>query len=261
MRSLAIINHKCGVGKTATTANLGHALALQGHRVALVDLDPQAHLTASLGIFRSPRHGIDRVLLDGAPLLAHAVDTRELLILVPAGESLAEVETLQGGTERGLRLQRALQSFADDVDFLIFDCPSSAGLLAANAVLAVDEVLIPVNPDYLALTGVVKQLVTLQRFQPLRTAPLHYRLFLSRTLPRRRLTHAVQDRLLRHFPRQLLATPVSESAAVAASAAAGRTLFEYRGHSRSAAEFRALCDDFLQDRMLVDEQAHSRDVA
>ncbi|MFM1892640.1 MAG: hypothetical protein RLZ44_1717 [Pseudomonadota bacterium] len=261
MRSIAVINHKGGVGKTTTALNLGHALALRGQRVLLVDLDPLGQLATCLGIFRPPRHGVDRVLLQQAPLLEHAIDTRELLQLLPAGQDLAQVEELVGGAERGTRLRAALRRCAQDIDYLVFDCPPSAGLLVANAVLAVDEVLVPVAGDYLSLTGIAKLMVTLKRFEPWRDGPLGLRLFLSRFVPRRRLSLEVQRKLLQHFPAQLLATAIREAAVVAESAAAGRTLFEYRGNSKSAAEFRRLCGDFLEGRMLAHEQTQTRDVA
>ena len=91
MHTIAVINQKGGVGKTTTTVNFGHALALEGNRVALADLDPQGHLSACLGIFRPPPRGMDEVLLNTRPLFEHVVDTRELLQLLPAGERLSKV--------------------------------------------------------------------------------------------------------------------------------------------------------------------------
>ena len=144
MHSLAVINQKGGVGKTTTAVNLGHALAMRGHRVMLVDLDPQGHLSPCLGLFRAPANGVDRTLLHDQALAEVAVATRELLQLVPAGNGLGEVERLQGGVERARLLQAALQRACPDVDYLIFDCPPSAGLLVMNALLAVDRVPVPV---------------------------------------------------------------------------------------------------------------------
>jgi chromosome partitioning protein len=261
MRSIAVFDQQGGAGKTTTAVNLGHALAMRGRRVVLVDLDPRGHLTSSLGIFRAPRHGVDQVLLRQAPLLAHAIDTRELLQLLPAGQELAAVEKLDGGVERGARLRDALRDCDRDIDYLVFDCPPSAGLLMANAILAVDEVLAPVAGDYLSLTAIAKLMVTLKRFEAWREQPLRLRLFLSRFMPRRRLSQEVQRKLLHHFPGQLLATAIREAAVVAEAAAAGRTVFEYRGHSKSAVEFRCLCGDLLEGRMLVHEQVRARDVA
>lgn len=261
MRTIAVINQKGGVGKTTTTVNFGHALALEGNRVALADLDPQGHLSPCLGIFRSPRYGMDEVLLNGSPLFEHVVDTRELLQLIPAGERLAEVDEILGGTERARLLGEAINAARDDIDYLVFDCPPSAGLLVANAVLAVDDVLVPVAGDYLSLTGLAKLMITLKRFESYRDTPLSTYLFMSRFLPRRRLAREVQDKLLEHFPSQLLATAIKEAAVVAESAGAGRTVFEYRANSKSAEEFQYLCRDYFNQRLLVNEQKQTTRVA
>ncbi len=254
MRTIAVIGQKGGVGKTTTTVNFGHALALEGHRVALADLDPQGHLSPCLGIFRAPRRGMDEVFLNASPMFEHAVDTRELLQLIPAGERLSEVEELSGGTERARYLGEAIDAVREDIDYLIFDCPPSSGLLVANAVLGVDDVLVPVAGDYLPLTGLARLMITFKRFVSYRVAPLHTYLFMSRYLTRRRLAREVQEKLLQHFPSYLLATAVREAAVIAESAGAGRTVFEYRAHSKSAEEFRYLCRDYLNQRLLVNEQ-------
>jgi len=261
VRSLAVINQQGGVGKTATAVNLGHALARQGQRVLLADLDPQGRLAASLGIFRPPRHGMDRVLLDGAPFTEHRIATRELLSLVPAGGTLEEVERPGGGMERARCLRRALELETPDVDWLIFDCPPAANLLVANAMLAVDQVLIPVTGDPLSLTGLARLLLTLKGFDGLRPRALDKSLFLSRFLPRRRLARAVRSRLLTHFPQQLLATAVREAAVVAECSDAGRTIFEYRPRSKSAGEFQSLARDFTERRLLCQGQERICDVA
>ena len=261
MRSIAVINQKGGVGKTTTAVNLGHALARQGRRVLLVDLDPQGHLAACLGIFRAPREGVDTLFLEGAALEAHRINTRELLGLVPAGARLGEVERPGGDARQGELLRRALASAPPDVDDLIFDCPPAAGLLVANALLAVDEVLIPVAGDYLSLTGVARLLLTIRRFGEVRASPLQQWMFLSRFVARRRLSREVQGKLQAHFPDRLLATAVSEAAALAECAGAGRTIFEYRPRSKSAAEFQALAQDFMQRRTLQHEHEETSDVA
>ena len=257
MQTIAVINQKGGVGKTTTAVNMGHALAMQGRRVMLVDLDPQGHLAPCLGVFRAPREGIDQVLLQGAALESVAVATRELLQLVPAGAELGEVERLQGGSERGQLLQRALARSRPDVDYLLFDCPPSAGLLVMNAVLAADHVMIPVAGDYLSLTGLANLVNTLRRVEGLRATPLRKWIFMSRFVARRRLSREVLGKIMQHFPHYLLPTAIREAAVLAECAGAGRTIFEYRGKSKSAEEFRSLADDFLQGRVMSDEQQTS----
>ena len=261
MRTIAVINQKGGVGKTTTAVNLGHALSMQGKRVMLVDLDPQGHLAACLGLFRAPNEGADAVLLEGQTLADKAVSTRELLTLVPAGERLGEVEQLGGGAERGQLLLNALRDNPPDVDYLLFDCPPSAGLLVINAVVAADDALIPVAGDYLSLTGLARLMNTIKKIETLRATPLRKWIFLSRFVARRRLSQEVFDKVLEHFPKQLLRTSIREAAVLAECAGQGRSIFEYRPKSKSAEEFRTLADDLLQAKVMDDEQTETSHVA
>ena len=261
MRTIAVINQKGGVGKTTTAVNLGHALALQGKRVMLVDLDPQGHLSACLGLFRAPTDGVDSVLLEGGALADRSVATRELLEVVPAGSRLQEFEGMPGGTERAQVLNQALRDAPPDVDYVIFDCPPSAGLLVVNAVVAADDALVPVAGDYLSLTGLAKLMGTIKKLEGLRDRPLNKWIFLSRFVARRRLSQEVHDKLLQHFPDSLLRSSVREAAVLAECAGAGRTVFEYRAKSKSAEEFRSLADDLLQGRVKQDEQQATSNVA
>jgi chromosome partitioning protein len=178
-----------------------------------------------------------------------AIRSRERLTLVPAGQRLGEVEALrEGGAARAQLLARALNGDLAGQDFVLLDCPPSSGLLVANAVMAVDEVLIPVTGDYLGLNALAQMVQTLRHFQPLRRRPLRHWIELSRFLPRRRLARDVYDRLRQHFPGRVLRTPVREAAVLAECPGVGRTIFEYRGGSRSAEELRALARDLIDER-------------
>lgn len=261
MRKIAVINQKGGVGKTTTAVNFGHALARTGKRVMLIDLDPQGHLAHCLGLFRAPIHGIDSVLLEKRPLAEVVIATRELIDLVPAGNRLGDFESIGGGVERARILDEALQAASPEVDYLVFDCPPSAGLLVVNAVLAADDVLVPVAGDYLSLTGLARLMGTMKKIESMRSAPLRKWIFLSRLLPRRRLSREVTEKLLQHFPQYFLRTSIREAAVLAECAGAGRTIYEYRGKSRSAQEFTDLAEDLLQARVMQDEQQTTSDVA
>lgn len=261
MRSIAVINQKGGVGKTTTAVNLGHALALQGKRVMLVDLDPQGHLSTCLGLFRAPADGVDTVLLEDSTMTQRSVATRELLELVPAGRRLQEFESIGGGVERARVLAQSLRDAPPEVDYLLFDCPPSAGLLVVNAVVAADDALVPVAGDYLSLTGLARLMGTISKLEGLRERPLNKWVFLSRFISRRRLSREVLDKLRQHFPNNLLQTSVREAAVLAECAAAGRTVFEYRAKSKSAEEFRSLADDLLQEKVTEHEQQANSHVA
>lgn len=246
MRRIALINQKGGVGKTTITTNLGHALALAGHRVTVIDLDPQGQLASSYGLFRAPTKGIDRVLLNELEISAVRQGIRDLLTLIPAGEKLQEIEYLQdGGATRAQLLRQGLEGMSQDQDFVLFDCPPSAGLLVANAIFAADEALIPVSGDHMSLNGLVKMLTTLKKFEPYLERPLKQWIVLNRFFPRRRLCKEIAEKIDSHFPEQLLETPIREAAAIAECPGIGRTIFEYRPSSQSAKEFKALADEIL----------------
>ena len=248
MEVVAIMNQKGGVGKTTTTLNLGHALALAGRRVLLLDMDPQAHLTAALGV--SPATpGCDRALLDGADpqTLRHPV--RDRLDLVPAGPRLAEVEHVRGGgARRGMRLREALAASGDSHDLVLVDCPPSAGLLAMNALFAAGELLVPVSGDFLALQSLSRFMAIVRQVEEAVKRPFRKRLVLTRFQARRRLAREVRDKLLEYFPGQLLATPIREAVALAESPGFGTSIFEYRARSSGAADYLGLARDWLEGR-------------
>ncbi len=251
MNVVAVLNQKGGVGKTTISANLSHALAMAGKQVTAIDLDPQGHLTASLGIFKPPKHGICDVLSGERSLDAVRIDTRESLHLIPAGTRLSEIEESGGNIKEKMRLlANAIDHMPDDQDFIIMDCPPSSGLLAANAILAVDEVMVPVSGDYLSLNGLAHLMITLKKFDAFRDKPIRKRIVLSRFVARRRLSREVLEKLRQHFPGMILQTAIREAAVLAECPGAGRTVFEYRGSSSSAEDFRSLAQDVITGNTL-----------
>jgi len=196
MRSIAVANQKGGVGKTTTSVNLAVALARSGRRVCLIDLDPQAHATLHVGVTpgEHPCSAYD-VLAEGQPLAAALVPAGENLWVVPSHLDLSAVEVAlanRPGREAILRQRLAAdpafggkrQPFGGDrqafgangqgiptdpqstlplpFEFLVIDCPPSLGLLSLNAMAAVDEVLLPLQPHFLALHGLSKLLETIE---------------------------------------------------------------------------------------------------
>lgn len=260
-RVIAILNQKGGVGKTTTTVNLGDALARRGLRVVVVDLDPQGHLSACLGEHDTDGKGIDRVLLHAEPADQQLIDSRSSLALIPAGDELAAFEYRRSGIEHAGVLRDALRELVQPTDIVLLDCAPSSGMLAVNAVSAADDVLMPIAGDYLSLTGLARLMLTLRRLRRLRSAAMRKWIFLSRFTPRRRLSQEVYAKVKQHFSSNLLCTAVQEAAALAECAGAGKTIFEYRGKSRSAREFTALADDLLNARVVGDEQEKTSDVA
>jgi chromosome partitioning protein len=170
-RSIAVANQKGGVGKTTTSVNLAVALARAGSRVCLLDLDPQAHATLHVGVTPGGA-GVSAfdVLTAERPLVDALVQVSDTLAVVPSHIDLSAVElALAGrpGRETILRDRLAAEPrFAagtpDGFDYLVIDCPPSLGLLSLNAMAAAAEVLLPLQPHFLALHGLSKLLETIE---------------------------------------------------------------------------------------------------
>jgi chromosome partitioning protein len=164
MRTIAVMNQKGGVAKTTTSVNLSAALARQGRRVCLMDLDPQGHASFHVGVEAGPgMKTIYDVLLQEASLDDVRQLTGEDMSLVPSNIDLAATEVeLAGQSGREFLLRDALRSWKDGsrFDYVIMDCPPSLGVLTVNALTAADEVFIPLQPHFFALQGLSKLLET-----------------------------------------------------------------------------------------------------
>lgn len=169
MRSIAIMNQKGGCGKTTTTVNLAGCLAAEGHRVLVVDMDPQAHATLGLGI--DPEE-IDQNLYevlsedpaDASPIEDVMVSPFENLEVAPSGVILSALEqklASEAASGRTERLARALGRLETDYAFVLIDCPPNVGVLTFNALRAAQEVIIPLETSYYAMHGVGKLLETI----------------------------------------------------------------------------------------------------
>lgn len=247
MRAIAIINQKGGVGKTTTTANLAHGLALLGKRVLAIDLDPQSHLAAHLGAYERGQSGIDRFML--GELGAHDVDlieARENLYLIPAGSELGVVERGEGDQLPGRRLRQLVEVNQQAHDFILIDCPPASGLLIDCALTAVNEILVPVAADYLALRGLSDLITTLRSFeQTYGVEAFRQWVTVTRFHKRRRLSWEVRDILIHYFPEGVLATPIRETSVLAECPGFGRTAFEYKRGNNGALDYAALTRNLL----------------
>ena len=250
-RVVAIINQKGGVGKTTTSTNLTHALARLGKQVTVIDLDPQGHLAISFGIVNSDRAGIDEVMLGETDIAHNMIPVRENLQLIVAGRRLLEIEQLsEGGAKRGDLLRKALHENLLDQDFVFIDCSPSSGVLAANALFAADEVLIPMTGDFLSLQGLSHMMGTIKRFEKVLNKKYRFSIVLSRYASTRRISKEVLNTILQHFPAQVLSTVIRETALLAECPGFGKSILEYRPGSRSARDFGSLAKDFLEGKVM-----------
>jgi chromosome partitioning protein len=251
MKRIAVINQKGGVGKTTTTVNLGAALAKNGWRVLLLDMDPQANLTVHVD--KRPdleSHTMTSLLVEDVPLQQLVQSTAvPNLAVVPSDTSLAGVEqVLANRIGRETILREALEAFAGarDFDFVLFDCPPSLGVLSANALVAADHVLIPMQAEYLSLQGMAKLLEVIQLVQKRLNPGLQIACVLPCMLDARtNLSTEVLREIEAHFGSLLATTRIRNNVKLAEAPSFGRTIFQHAPDSNGARDYEAFAAELL----------------
>jgi chromosome partitioning protein len=242
---IAIANHKGGVGKTVSTANIGAGLRLLGKQCLLIDLDPQASLTKSLGI-EGPAKTIYGVLRGSYK--PEPVQIRPGLELIPSDLDLsgAEVELINE-TGREYVLREILEPLKGGYDFILIDTPPSLGILTVNALTAAQEVLIPLQAQFLALHGLSKLLEVIGKIQKrlnpgLQVGGVFLTQFNARKVLNRNVLEAVQAR----FKDGLFSTHIRDNVALSEAPYAGVDIFTYSPKCYGAEDYLSLCKEILR---------------
>jgi len=253
---VAFANQKGGVGKTTTAINLGAALARAGKRVLVFDFDPQANSSAGLGARAEEGQRTSYDVVMGVAAAAEVVveTTTPGLWIVPATPGLAGAEVeLVPMMAREFRLRRALEGVRDGYDFVLIDCPPSLGLLTVNALSAADEVIVPVQCEYLALEGLSQLTSTLELVRRNLNPSLKLRgLLLTMFDARTNLSQQVADEVRAHFP-QTFKTIIPRSVRLSEAPSHGLSIFEYDGSSRAAKAYGELAAEIVNTESPADQ--------
>ena len=238
-RIISITNRKGGVGKTTTAINLGAGLALLDYKICIVDLDSQANVSLSFGV--DVDQSLYEVLVLGVSASSCLYPVRKNLEILPSTERLAEAkEILTGRRKREEILTQALKDLKD-YDFIFLDCAPSLDILNINALVASNEVIVPISCDYLATEGARAHMNIIREL-----IEDGYRVKLSLILPtffdqRNRKSHEIYDILKRHFG-DAAAEPIRTNVRIAEAPSFKKTIFEYAPRSYGAIDYGKLVE-------------------
>lgn len=244
MKTISIMNHKGGTGKTTSSINIGAGLAKKGLKVLLLDIDSQANLTEGLGK-GDPELSVYDSIRENKKL--PILNVSENLDLVPSSIDLlgAEMEIVSKiGREQ--ILHKLLKPIRSEYDYIIIDCPPSVGLLTVNAMVASDTILLPLQGEYFAYKGVDRLLGIVNEVRDNLNDKLEIGgVFITQINPNRILTKTIVEKLTEDLQDKVFDTKIRINVALAEAQLQGQTIFDYAPESNGAKDYEMLVDEIL----------------
>lgn len=243
---VAIVNQKGGSGKTTTTVNLGKGLIELGLTVLLIDLDPQANLSYSLGVKKADDH--IGLVLDNELALDEILVEKEGLHIAPSNTNLAQTDKdLVNMANPNRQLENALSNYRQNYDFVLIDCPPSISMLSTNALMAADKALIPMPLDVFSLEGLAQIIERIEEISLIGNNDLGILGVLPTMIDNRKnLTREVLYFLENNFKVKIFKNHVHTNVKAAEAPSFGSSVISYAPNSRSAQDYKKVAKEFLE---------------
>ena len=246
MKKIVIANHKGGVGKTTSSINISAGLAKKGKNVLIIDTDPQSNLTESFGIFE-PVKDLYLSFSKGEPL--PIINVKKNLSIVPNSLNFSGIELeIAGRMPREIILKELMAGLDKTYDYCIIDCPPSLGLITLNALVAADEVYIPMEAEFLAYRGIdsIVGIINLvkKHFNP---GLMIKGVFFTKFNEQRVLTKEIKNQIKGYFGDNLMKTAIRVNVALAEAQSSGKDIFEYDPNSNGAKDYMSLVNEIIKN--------------
>lgn len=249
MKVIAVTNQKGGVGKTTSTVNMAASLGVLGHKVLMIDMDPQGNATTGLGINKADLQScIYTVLVDEIPIEEAVIQTPfQNLWVVPATINLSGVDLeLASVIGRESRLKQAIEDMQQEFDYVLIDCPPSLGLLTLNALTVSNSIIVPIQAEYYALGGLTQLLNTIRLAQRHLNKELVIEGIVLTMVNKTNLSAEVEQEVRNIFDKKVYKTTISRGVRLSEAPSYGKPIYYYDQRSRGAQEYLELAKEVMK---------------